>query len=160
VTRDAVRLAPGQHGVTRRVGNRFAGELVRRAAVELEVAGAGCDIGTRLLERLAAIACFDLRELFGMSWISRPSFARSLPFSAGDIRPHAPSRARCAASTARSISTALPDAIEAKASPYDGSIIGSVAPVAAATQRFAMKCAAGVVTGGSGPGAFMAAFSA
>ena len=41
------------------------------------------------------------------------------------------------------MSAAVPAAIAAKGRPSDGSIIGSVAPVAGATQRLAMKCSAG-----------------
>ena len=45
--------------------------------------------------------------------------------------------------------------------PSDGSIIGSVAPLADAIKRFAMKCAGGVVIAGQWRcGAFMASYVA
>ena len=66
-----------------------------------------------------------------------------------------PSRACRAARTARSTSSAVPNAIAANGLPSDGSIIGSVAPLAGATQRLAMKCAAGVVTAETASGAFI-----
>ena len=66
VAGDAVRLAPRQHRVAGRVGNRLAVQLVGRAAVELEVARARDDVGARLLHRLAAIARLEPRELVGV----------------------------------------------------------------------------------------------
>ena len=66
VAGDAVRLAPGQHRVARRIGNGVARELVGRAAVELEIARAGRDIGARLAQRLAAVARLEQRELVRM----------------------------------------------------------------------------------------------
>jgi len=62
----AVRLAPGQHRVTGRIGNRLAVQLVGRPRVELEVARAGGGIGPRLLHRLAAVARLDPREFVGV----------------------------------------------------------------------------------------------
>ena len=56
-------FAPRQYRIARLVGQRFPVQLVACAAVELEVAGAGHGIGARLLERLAAVARLDLRQL-------------------------------------------------------------------------------------------------
>ena len=66
VAGDAVRLAPRQHGVAVGVGNRLAVQLVAGAAVELEVAGAAPRVGARLLQRLAAVARLEQRELVGV----------------------------------------------------------------------------------------------
>jgi len=49
-----------------RIGNRFAVQLVARTAVELEVAGAGGNVGARLGQRLAAVARLRQRELIRM----------------------------------------------------------------------------------------------
>ncbi len=66
VARDAVRLAPRQHGEAGRIRNRFARELVGRSAVELEIAGTGGDVGARLAHRLAAVARLDQSQRIGM----------------------------------------------------------------------------------------------
>ena len=63
---DAVRLAPREHGEAFRIRKGRALQLVARAAVELEVARAGGDVGARLLDRLAAIARLDQRKLLGV----------------------------------------------------------------------------------------------
>ena len=111
---------------------RLAVQLVARAAVELEVARAGGDVGARLLERLAAVARFDQRELARVVQRSpRESATAARPFSAGASAAPAPSNARVRAARPRaSMSAASPRAIAAKARPSDGSIIGSVAPAA------------------------------
>ena len=71
VAGDAVRLAPGQHRVALWIGNRLAMELVAGAAVELEVARAGRDVGACLLHRLAAVARLEQREFFARDRVSR-----------------------------------------------------------------------------------------
>jgi hypothetical protein len=63
VAGDAVRLAPGQHRVALGVRQRFAVELVAGPSVELEVAGAGDDVGARLRHRLAAVPRLEPRQL-------------------------------------------------------------------------------------------------
>ena len=150
VARDAVRLAPGEHGVARGIGNRLAVQLVAGAAVELEVARARRDVGARLLQRLAAVARLDAARARRRGRGSRaPSRASRRPFSAGASRPHAPSRARLRRASRRGrCRRALPRAIAANGWPSDGSIIGSVSPPAGATQRLPMKCCGGVVIGG------------
>jgi hypothetical protein len=64
MARDAVRLAPGEHRIAVGIRDRRPVQLVGRARVELEIARARRGIGTRLLERLAAIARLEQRELF------------------------------------------------------------------------------------------------
>ncbi|CPI48523.1 Uncharacterised protein [Bordetella pertussis] len=63
VAGDAVRLAQRQHGIALLVGDGLAVQLVGRAAVVLEIAGDGDDVGAGLLERLAAIARFERGQL-------------------------------------------------------------------------------------------------
>ena len=59
-----MRLAHGQHGEAGVVGNGLAVQLVDRAGVELEVAGHGGGVGARLLDGLAGVGRFQLRQFF------------------------------------------------------------------------------------------------
>ena len=61
-----MRLAQGQHGVAVLVGDGVAQQLVGGSCIELEVAHDGGRIGACLLERFAAVARFELRQLFGV----------------------------------------------------------------------------------------------
>ena len=99
VAGDAVRLAPGQHRVAGRVGNRLAVQLVAGAAVELEVARARRDVGARLLQRLAAVARLDQRELVGVIE-DRARRAAQQPAALGRARA-CPRRRRARARAAR-----------------------------------------------------------
>ena len=59
----AMRLADRQHRVAGLVGQGLAVQLVGGARVELEVARDAGRVGVRLLERLAGVARFELRDL-------------------------------------------------------------------------------------------------
>ncbi len=61
---DAVRFAHRQHRETRVVGNGLAVQLVDRAGIELEIAGHGGGVGARLLDGLAGVGRFQLRQFF------------------------------------------------------------------------------------------------
>ena len=65
---DAMRFAQGVDGVVREIGNGLAMQLVRRTGIEFQIARQRHGIGARLLQRLADIARFHVRErihLFG-----------------------------------------------------------------------------------------------
>ena len=118
---DAVRLAQRQRGIAVEEGNGVAVDLVAGAAVELEIAQHGRDIGLALPERLAGVARFERGEFGASASTSRPSRVSSRPRSTAGIRPHGPSsKARRAASTARPTSASPEAGIEAKARPSEG----------------------------------------
>ena len=61
-----MRLMLGRHEIAVEKRNRLAVKFVGSPAIELEIAGAGLDVGTRLLHRLARVAGLDQGQLFRM----------------------------------------------------------------------------------------------
>ena len=147
VAGDAVRLAPGEHRVALGIRQRLAVELVAGAAVELEVAGAGDDVGARLRHRLAAVARLEPGELVGVVGDRArqrrelaPLVRRRQPAPRTVERapaPRGPPRRRPARRRARSRRTACRRTDRASAASRR-------AP--ARTKRPPMKCCAGVRT--------------
>ena len=100
-----MRLAHGQHGEAGVVGNGLAVQLVDRAGVELEVAGHGGGVGARLLDGLAGVGRFQLRQFF-LAVEQREGDAHQQTAAGGRRHlPHSPSNAARVAPTARSTSS-------------------------------------------------------
>ena len=83
-----MRFTHGQHGVVVLVGNGVAQQLVSRTRIKLEITHHGRSISTRLFEGFAAIARFDLRQLFGMvlQFVSQ-LHQQATAFGSGELPP-------------------------------------------------------------------------
>ena len=81
-----VRLAQRVDGVAGQVGDGLAGQLVRGAAVELEVARQRPGVGAGLGQRLADVAGLEPRQLLG-ALLDQPADPRQQAAALGGGRP-------------------------------------------------------------------------
>ena len=135
VAGDAVGLLHRQHGVAVEIGQGGAVMLVAGAAVELEIAGAGGDVGLGLLHRLAGIGGLEPPQrleirLDGAADAGQDAAALDRRHPAPGPVVEGPARGP----TAASISAAPPRARLSNAAPVDGSITGIVRPSSAPFQ--------------------------
>ena len=87
---DTERLALAGHVVAVHEGNLLAMELVGGAAIELEIAGGGLDIGARGAHRLAAVARLDRRQFLGIVENQlREPHQQAAALGGGEARPGA-----------------------------------------------------------------------